>query len=157
MVVGAGMTFVVQSSSVFTSAITPLIGECPYRGGEGLAGTGLSGARGDHILPSAPRPGCDQHRACLPPHTGLQYWHHHHGHPGCTGQSPGEAVQRLPGVPEAGLGWDWGVALTQGGITCNKLFELLTRGHPLCQALWQPYRQSRAGAILRTLASTRRM
>lgn len=27
MVVGAGMTFVVQSSSVFTSAITPLIGE----------------------------------------------------------------------------------------------------------------------------------
>lgn len=33
MVVGAGMTFVVQSSSVFTSAITPLIGECPYWGG----------------------------------------------------------------------------------------------------------------------------
>lgn len=29
MVVGAGMTFVVQSSSVFTSAITPLIGESP--------------------------------------------------------------------------------------------------------------------------------
>jgi hypothetical protein len=29
MVVGASMTFVVQSSSVFTSAITPLIGECP--------------------------------------------------------------------------------------------------------------------------------
>lgn len=28
MVVGASMTFVVQSSSVFTSAITPLIGEC---------------------------------------------------------------------------------------------------------------------------------
>lgn len=28
MVVGAGMTFIVQSSSVFTSAITPLIGEC---------------------------------------------------------------------------------------------------------------------------------
>lgn len=27
MLVGAGMTFVVQSSSVFTSAITPLIGE----------------------------------------------------------------------------------------------------------------------------------
>lgn len=27
ILVGAGMTFVVQSSSVFTSAITPLIGE----------------------------------------------------------------------------------------------------------------------------------
>ena len=27
MVVGAGMTFIVQSSSVFTSAITPLVGK----------------------------------------------------------------------------------------------------------------------------------
>lgn len=27
MVVGAGVTFVVQSSSVFTSAMTPLVGE----------------------------------------------------------------------------------------------------------------------------------
>lgn len=44
MVVGAGMTFVVQSSSVFTSAITPLIGECPWQGRVmqgGLAGKGL--------------------------------------------------------------------------------------------------------------------
>lgn len=30
MVVGASMTFVVQSSSVFTSAITPLIGESSH-------------------------------------------------------------------------------------------------------------------------------
>lgn len=30
MIVGAGMTFLVQSSSVFTSAMTPLIGECFY-------------------------------------------------------------------------------------------------------------------------------
>lgn len=29
ILVGAGMTFIVQSSSVFTSAMTPLIGECP--------------------------------------------------------------------------------------------------------------------------------
>lgn len=42
MVVGAGMTFVVQSSSVFTSAITPLIGECPWRGG-GRWGGGWQG------------------------------------------------------------------------------------------------------------------
>lgn len=51
MVVGAGMTFVVQSSSVFTSAITPLIGECSCLGRVGwgrerLAGKGLKrGAR----------------------------------------------------------------------------------------------------------------
>lgn len=32
MIVGASMTFVVQSSSVFTSAITPLIGELPMPG-----------------------------------------------------------------------------------------------------------------------------
>lgn len=38
MVVGASMTFVVQSSSVFTSAITPLIGECicPAMGSRGV-------------------------------------------------------------------------------------------------------------------------
>lgn len=30
ILVGAGMTFIVQSSSVFTSAITPLVGEVNY-------------------------------------------------------------------------------------------------------------------------------
>ncbi|XP_047587252.1 sodium-dependent phosphate transport protein 2A isoform X2 [Lutra lutra] len=45
------------------------------------------------------RPGCDQHRESLPPHAGLQHWHYHHGHPGCTGQPPGEAVQLLPDRP----------------------------------------------------------
>uniref|UniRef100_A0A2K5DLW0 Sodium-dependent phosphate transport protein 2A n=1 Tax=Aotus nancymaae TaxID=37293 RepID=A0A2K5DLW0_AOTNA len=60
MVVGASMTFVVQSSSVFTSAITPLIGECPCRGGvgwdrEGLAGKGLKETLGVPLpLPLSP-------------------------------------------------------------------------------------------------------
>ena len=103
MVVGAGMTFVVQSSSVFTSAITPLIGECPWQGrvGQGgLAGKGLKeGAEENLSSLSGLRLGCDQHRAGLPPHTGLQHWHDHHSHPGCTGQPQGEAVQRLPGTP----------------------------------------------------------
>lgn len=31
ILVGAGMTFIVQSSSVFTSAITPLVGECELK------------------------------------------------------------------------------------------------------------------------------
>ena len=50
MVVGAGMTFVVQSSSVFTSAITPLIGECP----RWVAGKGLKGELGRPHLPLCP-------------------------------------------------------------------------------------------------------
>lgn len=66
MVVGAGMTFVVQSSSVFTSAITPLIGECPWHGGAG-GGAGWQGKGQRRYLEvnlaslSTPRPGCDQH------------------------------------------------------------------------------------------------
>ncbi|XP_073914855.1 sodium-dependent phosphate transport protein 2A isoform X5 [Castor canadensis] len=43
------------------------------------------------------RPGCDQHRASLPTHTGLQHRHNHHCHPGSPGQPQGEAVQLLPG------------------------------------------------------------
>lgn len=55
MVVGAATTFVVQSSSVFTSAITPLIGEC-LRWGQGgwVAGKGLRGELEDHMVPSSP-------------------------------------------------------------------------------------------------------
>lgn len=59
MVVGAGMTFVVQSSSVFTSAITPLIGECPWQGGVGVGQAGREraegGARGEPILSICPQ------------------------------------------------------------------------------------------------------
>lgn len=40
MVVGASMTFVVQSSSVFTSAITPLIGESSHQGRVRWGGAG---------------------------------------------------------------------------------------------------------------------
>lgn len=61
MVVGAGMTFVVQSSSVFTSAITPLVGECPCRGGVGWARAGSERAEGDagELLPLPLPPGLD--------------------------------------------------------------------------------------------------
>ncbi|XP_073914854.1 sodium-dependent phosphate transport protein 2A isoform X4 [Castor canadensis] len=45
------------------------------------------------------RPGCDQHRASLPTHTGLQHRHNHHCHPGSPGQPQGEAVQLLPDCP----------------------------------------------------------
>lgn len=60
MVVGAGMTFVVQSSSVFTSAITPLIGECPWHVGQGergrLAGKGpKEGPGGEPSLSVCPQ------------------------------------------------------------------------------------------------------
>lgn len=65
MVVGASMTFVVQSSSVFTSAITPLIGESSHRGRVGWGGAGRErtegGSWGAHVLSSVPRPRCDQH------------------------------------------------------------------------------------------------
>lgn len=54
MVVGAAMTFVVQSSSVFTSAITPLIGECFCRGGGRGGRERAEGELGDHIFPSSP-------------------------------------------------------------------------------------------------------
>lgn len=54
MVVGAGMTFIVQSSSVFTSAITPLIGECPCCEEGSGQGKSCGGSQGDHSFPVPP-------------------------------------------------------------------------------------------------------
>jgi sodium-dependent phosphate cotransporter len=53
MVVGAGMTFIVQSSSVFTSAMTPLIGEWPCWA---VVGEGMRKGAGEdlHPLPCPP-------------------------------------------------------------------------------------------------------
>ncbi|XP_019496553.1 PREDICTED: sodium-dependent phosphate transport protein 2C isoform X2 [Hipposideros armiger] len=90
ILVGAGLTFVLQSSSVFTAAIVPLLGE---------PGSWVSlapGGRGD-------QPG-----AGVPPLTGLQHWHHHHGPAGCPGQPLKHAAQCPPGCPHPLLlqpGW----------------------------------------------------
>lgn len=128
MVVGAGMTFVVQSSSVFTSAITPLIGESqpslvpwhvlvpPHKGpwfwgtqrgtqscaSLGLHGDGTGEERWDRMGCLSYRPGGDQHRARLPADPGLQHRHHHHRHPGRPGQPWGQAGQLLPGTSSLG-------------------------------------------------------
>lgn len=69
MVVGAGMTFVVQSSSVFTSAITPLIGQPQTRAGPcyngpwsfGCSDMCLKGEGCDAKESLSRRPGGDQH------------------------------------------------------------------------------------------------
>lgn len=95
ILVGAGLTFVLQSSSVFTAAIVPLMGEC--RGGPQGPGAG------DEDLALVETPGsrrgwCDQLGAGLPPLPGLQHWHHHHSPAGCPGQSCGHAAQCAPGT-----------------------------------------------------------
>lgn len=86
--VGAGMTFLLQSSSVFTAAIVPLMGE-PV-GPWAWVGPGV--LLGPYADPSLPRGRGDQPRPGVPPAPGLQYWHHHHSPAGCPGQPSGHAA-----------------------------------------------------------------
>lgn len=66
ILVGASLTFMLQSSSVFTAAIVPLMGEC---GGQALGFR--CGAQGPMVTPGFPRGEGDQPGACVPPLPGL--------------------------------------------------------------------------------------
>lgn len=107
ILVGAGMTFIVQSSSVFTSAMTPLIGEV------------LPLPSSDHhclfpwLLGLIPCVLCflnrywgDQHREGISTHAGLQHWHHHDCHSGCLGQ-PRQHIEEFPPGQQLLLGSGW--------------------------------------------------
>ena len=116
------MTFVVQSSSVFTSAITPLIGECPWQGrvGQGgLAGKGLKEGAEENLSSLASGLGVISIERAYPLTLGSNI--------GTTTTailaalaSPREKLSsafqvRLGGcLPGARQGWDWGVAPDPG-------------------------------------------
>ncbi|XP_060156085.1 sodium-dependent phosphate transport protein 2C isoform X6 [Globicephala melas] len=94
ILVGAGLTFALQSSSVFTAAVVPLMGEHNrWHLTEG------AGGEGPVMTPGSPRGPGDQPGAGVPPLPGLQHRHHHHGPAGCPGQPFGYADQRRPGSP----------------------------------------------------------
>ncbi|XP_060156077.1 sodium-dependent phosphate transport protein 2C isoform X1 [Globicephala melas] len=126
ILVGAGLTFALQSSSVFTAAVVPLMGEHNrWHLTEG------AGGEGPVMTPGSPRGPGDQPGAGVPPLPGLQHRHHHHGPAGCPGQPFGYADQRRPGRPHPLLlqpGWH----------------PVVVRGarppaaHPTGQALWGP-------------------
>ncbi|XP_073662963.1 sodium-dependent phosphate transport protein 2C isoform X3 [Tursiops truncatus] len=126
ILVGAGLTFALQSSSVFTAAVVPLMGEHDrWYLAEG------AGGEGPVTTPGSPRGPGDQPGAGVPPLPGLQHRHHHHGPAGCPGQPFGYADQRRPGRPHPLLlqpGWH----------------PVVVRGarppaaHPTGQALWGP-------------------
>ncbi|XP_075865286.1 sodium-dependent phosphate transport protein 2C isoform X1 [Microcebus murinus] len=125
ILVGAGLTFVLQSSSVFTAAIVPLMGECSGQWASG------GGGWGPLVTPSSPRGRSDQPGAGVPPLPGLQHWHHHHGPAGCPGQPSRHDAQRCPGCPHPLLLQpSWYTAVVPGARHAA--------AHPTGQALWGP-------------------
>lgn len=125
ILVGAGMTFVLQSSSVFTAAIVPLMGKRGARGGcrgregprerragpredaggvesqrgaRGVLGSAWAGRLGFQADPGSSRGRGDQPGASVPPVPGLEHWHHHHGRVGGSGQPSREAAISRPGT-----------------------------------------------------------
>nr|XP_058929343.1 sodium-dependent phosphate transport protein 2C isoform X5 [Kogia breviceps] len=126
ILMGAGLTFALQSSSVFTAAVVPLVGErSRWHPAPGAGGSGPV------MSPGSPRGPGDQPGAGVPPLAGFQRWHHHHGPAGCPGRPFGYADQRRPGRPHPLLlqpGWH----------------PVMVRGarppaaHPTGQALWGP-------------------
>lgn len=110
IVVGAGMTFIVQSSSVFTSAITPLVGTCLARHCCVFICPVIFQSNPSHRLSdlaqsfptfaqTQKRPGtlisdfldhrywCHKHWEGLSAHTGLKHRNNNHGHSCCLSQS----------------------------------------------------------------------